>query len=168
MEKSLKVLFRRDPSRDCQRGHIHYEGYKLLWPDGSPCAVSLVAFCERGQRLLGLGRYLKGCTERQIELVCVPLRSREDPLTYLPGHRVRRFCLQRQGDVGRLHFLDGTPTDAAFQADRDDPRILHWIGLEALVDGDQEWLDMAARSVEPVEPGGRGQRRLENSILPQG
>ena len=162
MERTLKVLFRRDRSRDRQRGHIHYEGYQLLWPDGSPCAVGLDAFCERGQRLLGLGRALHGCAEREIELVCFPLRSRDDRLTRLPGHRVRRFCLQRQGDVGRLHFLDGTPTDAAFQADQDDPRVLHWIGLEALVDGDREWLDLAARPVEPV-----GQGQLEyGTVLP--
>jgi hypothetical protein len=165
MERTLQVLFRRDPSRDRQRGHVHYEGYQLLWPDGSPGDVGLDAFCERGQRLLGLGRALNGCAERLIELVCVPLRGRDDPLTRLPGHRVRRFCLQRQGDVGRLHFLDGTPTDVAFHADRDDPRVLHWIGLEALGDGDGGWLDLAARAVESV---GRGQRqgRPENGTAP--
>ncbi len=163
MERTLRVLFRRDRSRDRQRGHVHYQGYQLLWPDGSPCAVGLDAFCERGQRLLGLGHALQGCAEREIDLVCFPLGSRDDRLTRLPGHRVRRFCLQRQGDVGRLHFVDGTPTDAAFQVDRDDPRALDWIGLEALGDGEQAWLDLAARTVEPM---GRGQ--LQNdTVLPQ-
>jgi hypothetical protein len=65
---------------------------QLLWPDGSPCAVGLSAFCERGQRLLGLGRFLPACAERQIELICFPLRGRDDPLIRLPGHRVRRFA----------------------------------------------------------------------------
>ena len=45
--------------------------------------------------------------ERLIELVCFPLRSRDDDLTRIPGHRIRRFCLKRQGTVGRIHFLDG-------------------------------------------------------------
>jgi hypothetical protein len=112
--------------------------------------VDLDAFCERGQRLLGLGRALQGCVEREIELVCFPLLGRDDPFTRLPYHRVRRFCLRRQGDVGRLHFLDGTPTESAFHADRDDPRVLHWIGLEGLLDGGQEWLDLAARTVNPA------------------
>ncbi len=150
MERTLRVLFRRDPSRDHQRGRIHFDGYQLLWPDGSPCAVGLESFCERGQRLLGLDHALHGRSERQIELVCIPLRSRDDPLTRIPGHRVRRFCLQRQGDVGRLHFLDGTPTDTAFRANRDDPRALHWIGLDALPDGERVWLDLAACTVDAV------------------
>jgi hypothetical protein len=109
--------------------------------------VSLDGFCKRGQRLLGLDRCLEGCAERLIELVCCPLGGRDDTLTRLPGHRVRRFYLERQGDVGRLHFLNGTPTDVVFHADRDDPRVVRWIGLEPLADGGQQWLDLAARPV---------------------
>ncbi|HKB35776.1 MAG TPA: hypothetical protein VKD72_04935 [Gemmataceae bacterium] len=152
MERTIKVLFRRDPSRDRQRGPIRYEGYQLFWPDGSPGAVSLDAFCERGQRLLGLDRCLDGCAERLIELVCCPLVGRDDALTRLPGHRVRRFYLERQGDVGRLHFLNGTPTDVAFAVHRDDPRVVRWIGLEPLADGDRQWLDLAARPVTAAPP----------------
>jgi len=150
MVRTLKVVFRRDPSRDCQRGDICCAGYQLLWPDSSPCAVGLAAFCQRGLKLLGLCRYLHDATDREIELVCIPIGDRDRPMSRLPDHRVRRFCLQRQGDAGRLHFLDGTPTDVVFRADRDDPRVLQWVGLGRLGEGDGAWLDLAARPVEPA------------------
>ena len=144
------MLFRRDPSKDRQRDHILYEGYEILWPDGNPVAIGLDAFCRHGQRLLGLGKYLAGCHERLIEILCFPLKNREDNLTRMPGHRVRRFYLERQGLRGRLHFMDGTPTDTVFEIDRDEPRVLQWIGLPALVDGGCQWFDIAARAVDAV------------------
>lgn len=150
MTRSLTVLFRRDPSRDRHRGDIHFEGYEVLWPDGSPVTVGLDAFCKHGQRLLGLGRHLAGCTERLIELVIFPLSNREDHLTRIPGHRIRRFCLKREGPSGRVHFLDGTPTDTVFAMDRDEPRVLEWIGLPQLRDGDHQWFDLGARTPQEI------------------
>jgi hypothetical protein len=145
-------LFRRDPSKDRQRGNIFFEGYKVLWPDGREVTVGLDAFCKHGQRLLGLGRHLAGCTERLIELICFPLTSREDNLTRIPGHRVRRFCIVRQGRTGRLHFLDRTPTETVFELGRDEARVLEWIGLPSMKDGEEQWIDLAARLVEvPVD-----------------
>jgi hypothetical protein len=149
-------MFRRDPSKDRHRGKIAFEGYQVLWPDGRPVAVGLDAFCKHGQRLLGLGRHLVGCKERLIDLFCFPLKSRDSDLTRIPGHRVRRFMLMRQGTKGRLHFLDGTPTDTIFELGRDEYRVLEWIGLPLLRDGDEQWLDLAARVVDPVkEPSPR-------------
>jgi hypothetical protein len=150
MPRTLSLLFRRDPSRDRQQGSIHYEGYQILWPDGAPVALGVEGFCRQGQRLLGLGRYLAGCRERLIDLLCFPLASRNDDMTRLPGHRVRRFALERTGQQGRIHFLDGTPTDAIFNLDRDEPHVLNWLGLPTLPDGDQLWIDLAARAPEPV------------------
>jgi hypothetical protein len=147
------VLFRRDPSRDRQRNQIRFEGYQVCWPNGEPVTVGLDGFCTQGQRLLGLGRHLAGCSERLIELVCLPLSGREDDLTRIPGHRVRRFCLQRQGRTGRLHFLDGTPTETVFVLGRDEYPVLEWIGLPYLRDGERQWLDVAARAVEPAVTG---------------
>ena len=170
MSRSLTILFRRDPSKDRQRDHILYEGYEILWPDGNPVAVGLDAFCRHGQRLLGLGKYLAGCHERLIEILCFPLMGREDDLTRLPGHRVRRFCLERQGLRGRLHFLDGTPTDTVFEIDRDEPRVLQWIGLPALVDGGRQWFDIAARAVETApaaNPPQRNKFRTPRVITPR-
>lgn len=153
MSRSLMVLFRRDPSKDRHKGNIFFEGYEVLWPDGRHVMVGLDAFCKHGQRLLGLGRALAGCRERLIELICFPLGSRDADLTRIPGHRVRRFCLRRQGPVGRIHFLDGTPTETVFQLGRDEPRVLEWIGLPNLGEGEEQWIDLAARLVEGKPDG---------------
>jgi hypothetical protein len=154
MARTLMLLFRRDPSRDCLRGTVPFEGYRICWPDGRPVDVGLDAFCKHGQRLLGLGRYLAGCSERLIELLCFPLVGRDADLTRIPGHRVRRFYLERRGSQGRIHFLDGTPTETIFDLARDEVPVLEWIGLPDMRDGEQQWVDLAARTVEPLAGAG--------------
>jgi hypothetical protein len=54
--------------------------------------------------------------------------------------------------VGRLHFMDGTPTTATFEMELDEPRVLHWIGLPALAEGQVQWLDLAAIAVDAAVP----------------
>lgn len=147
MTRKLTVVFRRDTNKDRLDDKTSFEGYQILWPDGRPVGVGVDAFCRYGQRLLGLGRCLAGCSEKLIELACFPLGSREDCLTRLPGCRVRRFALVRTGSHGRIHFIDGTPTAAVFDLERDEPTVLHWIGLPALRDGEEQWLDVAAKPV---------------------
>jgi hypothetical protein len=148
MSRTLRILLRRDPSRDRVEEDIRYEGYKVLWPDGRPAAVGLTAFCKHGQRLLGLGRHLAGARERLLDLIIFPLPDGEASLTRLPGHRVRRFSIRRDGRQGRLYFLDGTPTTVVFDLDRDEAPVLHWIGLPLLRDGERQWFDLAAHPVE--------------------
>lgn len=148
MSRSLTVVFRRDPSRDREHERIAFEGYQPFWPDGRQVAVGLDAFCKHGQRLLGLGKHLAGCREKQITLVCLPLKGREDPLNRLPGHRVRRFFIERHDLVGRIHFMDGTPTTITFEIGRDEPKVLHWLGLPSLPDGERQWFDLAAVAAE--------------------
>jgi hypothetical protein len=148
MSRSLKVLFRRDPSRDRQDNRDHFEGYRIFWPDGQPVAVGLGAFCKHGQRLLGLGRHLDRGQARLIEIICFPLGGREDDLNRLPGNRVRRFFLERQGRQGRVHFMDGTPTAIVMDLDQDEQSVLQWIGLAGLPDGERQWFDLAARAAE--------------------
>src|SRR5262249_50637420 len=148
MAHTLRLLLQRDPSRDRQEQQVAMEGYEVLWPDGRPVSVGFDAFCKQGQRLLGLGSHLNGCRERLVDMICVPVACREERITRLGGHRVRRFCLRRTGRQGRLHFLDGTPTAIFLDLDRDEPRLLHWFGLPGLQDGEVRWLDLAARSVE--------------------
>src|SRR3954453_12214820 len=114
MSRSLTLLFRRDPSRDRQTEKVIFEGYQTLWPDGRQVGVGLDAFCMHGQRLLGLGKHLAGAREKLIKVTCFPLSGREDNLTRLPGHRVRRFYIERSGPLGRVHFMDGTPTTVVF------------------------------------------------------
>src|SRR5215831_15275297 len=85
MARRLTVLFRRDPSRDRQKGSIAFTGYKTFWPDGRPLTVGLEAFCRRGLRLLGLDRYLAGRQERLIDIVCFPLADMDAAITRVPG-----------------------------------------------------------------------------------
>jgi hypothetical protein len=155
MFRTLKILFRRDPNNDRLADKILLEGYRLLWPDGRPVDIGVSAFCTHGQRLLGLGRYLNGCTEKFIELICFPLASRDQDMTRLPGHRVRRFYLERRGSLGTIHFMDGTPTAAVFDLNKDEPTVLHWIGLSSLPDGEQLWLDFAARMCDSLSDAGK-------------
>jgi hypothetical protein len=131
---------------------VPFEGYRIYWPDGGPIGTSFDAFCAVGKRLLGLGRHLEGRQERLIQLTCFPLTGRDDSLTRLPGHRVRRFYIERRGDVGRLHFLDGTPTALVFDIGRDEPRVLSWIGLDRLNDGERQWFDLGAAPLESQDP----------------
>ena len=149
MARTLKVLFRRDPSKDRQDDNIHFEGYDFHWPDGGQVNMGLDAFCTQGQRLLGLGRHLHGSSEKLIELLCFPMPGRDADMTKLPGHRVRRFYIQRTGRQGRVHFMDGTPTAVVMEIGRDEAAVLHWIGLTQLRDGESQWFDLAAHPVTP-------------------
>src|SRR5205814_1663601 len=129
MSRNLRLLFRRNPSRDRLENDIAFEGYEILWPDGKPVALGVESMCKHGQRLLGLGRHLRGSRERLVDMICVHLPHREVDLTRLPGHRVRRFCLERVGKLGKVYFLDGTPTTILFDVDRDEQVFLRWLGL---------------------------------------
>ena len=148
MERTLRVRLRPESARDRRSARISFDGYAILWPDGRPVSVGFDAFCKQGQRLLGLG----GRRQQEVDLICVPLDGRDDRLTRMPGHRVRRFFLHRTGRCGGLHFLDGTPTAIVLNLDCDEPRVLHWIGLSSLDEGEVGWFDLAARTVEEAEP----------------
>jgi hypothetical protein len=154
MERTLRILLQRDPSRDRQEQQASLEGYNVLWPDGRAMSVGFDAFCKQGQRLLGLGRWLPQCGRQLVDMICIPVANREERMTRLPGHRVRRFCLRRHGNRGQLHFLDGTPTAIILDLDCDEPRLLDWFGLPSLADGESSWLDLAARIVEETDHAG--------------
>ena len=141
MSRTLTLLFRRDPSRDRQSDVADFAGYQILWPDGKPVAIGLDAFCKHGQRLFGLGKRLAGCPEKLIKMVCFPLEGREDDLN-----------IERTGRSGRIHFMDGTPTTATFELDRDEPKVLDWLGLSTLNDGERQWFDLAATELDTLLP----------------
>ena len=166
MARTLKVLFRRDPGKDRSREQIDYEGYEVLWPDGRRVAVGLDAFCRHGQRLLGLGRHLQGCSERLVDLIFFPLKDRDDDLVRIKGCRVRRFFIKRQGRQGRIHFLDGTPTAIVFYMHDEEP-VVNWCGLPSIPDGGDQWFDLAARPVQPETTETHGHRAVEQGgMLP--
>ena len=153
MSRSLTLLFRRDPSRDRHtEDNIPLNGYQVYWPDGRPVALGLDTLCSHGQRLLGLNKQMMGHPERLVEMRLFPLSGREDSLNRIPGSRVRRFYIERQGRIGRLHFMDGTPTSAIYELDRDEPQVLEWLGLPDLTEGGQQWFDLGAVAVETPDP----------------
>lgn len=78
----------------------------------------------------------------------MPQEDPEAPILRIPGHRVRRFFMQRTGRQGRIHFMDGTPTTILFDLDQDDRRVLHFFGLIGLSDGERSWFDLAATPLE--------------------
>lgn len=148
MTRNLRVLLRRDPSRDRQDGQTQFEGYAILWPDGRALSVGFDAFCKHGLRLFSLGQQLRGRQERLLDLLYFPLAGLDDHLTRLPGYRVRRFYLHREGRQGRLHFFNGTPTAIVLDLDRDEPQVLSWIGLPNLRNGEAGWFDLAAKPAD--------------------
>jgi hypothetical protein len=148
MTRTLRILMRRDPSRDRQEDSVRLEGYEILWPDGRPLGIGFDAFCRQGQRLFGLGRHLQGRGEALVEMTYHPLAGGDDGLTRLPGRRVRRFYLRREGRLGRLHFFNGTPTSIVLDLDRDEQPVLDWIGLPALGEGESGWFDLSASTAE--------------------
>ncbi len=81
-------------------------------------------------------------------MLCFHLSGPDDKFTRLPGHRVRRFYIERRGRQGVLHFFDGTPTAVVLEVGRDEPRVLQWVGLTALRDGEQQWFDLAAQPTD--------------------
>ena len=148
MHRTITILFRRDSSRDRRRDRLQFAGYRMLWPDGREVDVGLEAFCRHGQRLLGLDRHLANGPERLIEIFCFPVADPEGPMTRLPGHRVRRFFLHRDGPRGRLHLLDGSPTEVGFLLGRDEPSVVEWIGLADAPNPACLCLDLAARPLD--------------------
>ncbi len=152
MSRTLTILFRRDPSRDRQTELTAFEGYEILWPDGQPVAVGVEAFCKHGLRLFGLGKHLAGCREKLIKMVLFPLDGRDDDLNRIPGHRVRRFFIERQEDCGRVFFMDGTATTMTFDCNRDEQVVLDWLGLSGLATGERQWFDLAATELDVAIP----------------
>ena len=65
-----------------------------------------------------------------------------------PGVRVLRMYLQREGPRGVLHFHNGLRTEIVFEDGVDEPRVLRWVGMDALPAGMRLWLDPFALPAE--------------------
>ena len=148
MARTLTLMFRGDPSKDRLEEKIPFEGYNILWPDGTAAELAIDALCKHGQRLLGLGKYLQGCNEKMIDMKFFPLKGKDDPLTRIPGHRVRRFYLHKQDNSGRVHFFDGTPTSVVTVIGRDEIEVVDWLGLGTMTENEIQWFDLAATPSE--------------------
>ncbi len=146
--RHLTLVFRRNPDHDGQQERIRYEGYHICWPDGRPVSLGFQRFCQQGSRLLGLGRRMQGKAEQLIEVGYHPVEGLEAPLTRPgPGIRCRRFFLERGDRRGKVFFFNGSPTEMEFDVDQDDRRVVDWLGLQQLQEGERSWFDLSARTL---------------------
>jgi hypothetical protein len=146
----LTVLFRRQQSRDEASGNIVYSGYDIFWPDGRPVRVGLSRFCQMGSRLL-VGRRHEGDTA-VVKLTLYPVAGLEAPLTRPGGGaRCRRFYALRHADHVRLHFLDGTPTEAVFDPETDERAVSRWLQIQRMRPDEPFWFDLASQTMPADE-----------------
>jgi hypothetical protein len=142
----LTVLFQARPGTVHVRRGVTSSEYDISWPDGRPVHLGLSRFCNVGSRLL-LGRRHGGATAL-VRVTLQPVAGLEAALPRPgPGVRRRRLYALRRGDTIRLHFLDGTPTEAVFDASRDDPTVLRWLHAERMRPGEPFWFDLASQTL---------------------
>jgi hypothetical protein len=139
----LTLRVQRRPGTEHADGGIAFAEYDLAWPDGRPVRTGLSRFCHFASRLV-LGRRYAGETA----LVCLtvyPVAGREAALTRPGGGvRSRRLYALRQGDTVRLHFLDGTPTEAVFNVAEDEPAVVRWLQADRMRPGEPFWFDLCS------------------------
>jgi hypothetical protein len=142
----LTVLFQRRPGTEQVRRGVAFSEYDIFWPDGRPVRLGLSRFCKFGARLL-LGRRYEGDTAL-VKVTLHPVAGLEASLTRPGGGvRCRRLYAVRRGDAIRLHFLDGTPTEAVFHAAADEPTVLRWLQAERMQPGEPFWFDLASQTL---------------------
>lgn len=142
----LTLLFRSRPGTRHVRGGIPFAEYDIAWPDGRPVRTGLSRFCNFGARLL-LGRRYQGDTAL-VRLTVHPVAGLAASLTRPGGGvRSRRLYALRHGDLIRLHFLDGTPTEAVFHAAEEEPPVLRWLQVERMRPGEPFWFDLCSQTL---------------------
>jgi hypothetical protein len=148
--REIAVIFQRDWSRDSTRSGIEVTGYEVFWPDGRRIGMTLEGLCKIGVRYL-FGRHPPERAEVRLRLFDLP--SRETPPPRVRPYRVRVLALQRNGRRLTLHLPDETPTNIVFDLDRDEPRVLEWLGADAIADGGRQWIGLLAVPADvPVPP----------------
>ena len=66
--------------------------------------------------------------------------------------RVRRLMVRRTGHVGRIHLINGAPTAVTFEIGRDEKRMVDWVGLTDLREGEHLWFDLTVQAADvPAE-----------------
>jgi hypothetical protein len=142
-----------------------FSDYDIFWPDGRPVCLGLSRFCRFGSRLL-LGRKFEGETIL-VRLTVYPLAGLNAALTRRgTAVRCRRLYALHYGNTIRLHFLDGTPTEAVFHAGSDEPQVLRWLQADRMGPGEPFWFDLASQTLpSEVGPGlSDNSSRREDSV----
>jgi hypothetical protein len=141
----LTLRFQRRTGTEHVKGGITFVEYDIAWPDGRPVQAGLSRFCNFGSRLL-LGRSYTGGTAL-VRLTLHPVAGLEAALTRLgDGTRCRRLYALRLGDTIRLHFRDGTPTEAVFHFDDEAP-VLRWLQADRMYPGEPFWFDLGCQTL---------------------
>jgi hypothetical protein len=141
--RELLVRFRRNPAGDGCRDGLAFRGFRFSWPDGRPVRTGLSRLCGVGTALF-FGRRQPVPDDCLLRLCCAATAEDAPPRRPAPGVRVLRMYLQREGPRGVLHFHNGLRTEVVFEDGVDEPRVLRWVGMDGLADGDRIWLDLFA------------------------
>jgi hypothetical protein len=147
----LTLRFQRHAGTEHVRGGITSAEYDIAWPDGHPVQTGLSRFCKFGARLL-LGRRYQGGVAF-VRLTVHPVAGLEAALTRPGGGvRCRRLYALRLGDTIRLHFLDGTPTEAVFHATEEEPPVLRWLQADRMRPSEAFWFDLCSQTLVETSP----------------
>ena len=141
--RCIEVLMRRNTANDCNTQDADYAGFDFLWPDNQPVQVNLSQLCGIGVRLV-FRESLPHEGSFRVQFYLVPVDHHLAPRLAVPRTlKPRRIFFERQGPEVALHFINEFRTDVVFHQN-DDPRILHWVGLNQLAEGQRQWFDLLA------------------------
>jgi hypothetical protein len=141
--RKIDVLLRRNSRNDDTSEDATYTGFDICWENGQPAQVNLARLCGIAVHQI-FHNQIPHEGSFHVQFYLVPVENRGAPRLAVPRSlKPRRVYIERQGPVAALHLANGFCTDIIFHQD-DDPRMLHWIGLTQLSDGQQQWADMVA------------------------
>src|SRR5262249_39201935 len=129
---------------------IRFSGYDMYFEDGTPATLMFASFCDYGTKAL-FGRGMMPDSQL-VDMYFVPVADLWAAKTRVPKPlKARRLFAQREGDQVAFHFLNGVKTEMQFDLQRDDRRVLEWIGGANLADGETQWFDFIAIPVASDE-----------------
>lgn len=141
--RKIDVLLRRNSRNDDTSEDAAYTGFDICWENGQPAQVNLARLCGIAVHQI-FHNQIPHEGSFHVQFYLVPVENRGAPRLAVPRSlKPRRVYIERQGPVAALHLANGFCTDIIFHQD-DDPRMLRWIGLMQLSDGQQQWADMVA------------------------
>jgi hypothetical protein len=134
---------RRNTHNDGACDNATYTGFDIFWEDGRPVQTSMARMCGIAVRHI-FGHQIPSGDLFPVQFHIVPQENPYSPRLALPRRfKPRRVYFQRLGPTAVLHLANGYRTDVVFH-EEDDPRMLQWVGLAALADGEQQWVDLVA------------------------
>jgi len=141
--RKIDVLLRRNTHNDSTSKDAEYTGFDICWEDGQPAQVNMARLCGIAIRQI-FGDQIPPAGSYRVQYYLVPIGDRSAPRLAVPRSlKPRRVYFERQGSIAALHLANGFCTEIKFHQD-DDPRMLRWVGLPQLSQGQQKWADIVA------------------------